>query len=218
MTTRGRRAAYSSVAERQPPDPRAAGRVAGCVQIDAVELRSSFFQINDEDPGDVTRFHTEWYATVNTVDDEMLRLGVGFRLRDHRHEGGDHDEDDFEDQAVMAFSDYVVTYRISEGADIAPDDLPSFADINGVFNCWPYWRQLVQSMFATMGLPPLLVPVFRVPLSANTSTTTKAVAKAPASGARKRTTVEVAKPGKPASTTSRKKPAKKSPSKPRKSG
>ena len=42
-------------------------------------------------------------------------------------------------------------------------DLQNFAEVNAVFNSWPYWRQLVQSMLPSMGVHKLVIPVFRFP-------------------------------------------------------
>jgi len=39
--------------------------------------------------------------------------------------------------------------------------LQAFADGNAMMNCWPYWRELVQSMVARMNLPPFVVPLLR---------------------------------------------------------
>lgn len=49
-----------------------------------------------------------------------------------------------------------------------PDDLrellfDAFAGLNGVYNAYPYLREHVQSTIGRMGLPPLVIPVFRVP-------------------------------------------------------
>ena len=38
----------------------------------------------------------------------------------------------------------------------------AFAQVNAVFNAWPYWRELVQASLARMSMPALTVPVFRV--------------------------------------------------------
>jgi hypothetical protein len=45
----------------------------------------------------------------------------------------------------------------------------AFAEINSVFNAWPYLREIVQTTTTRMNIPPVLVPIFRigVPLSAN---------------------------------------------------
>jgi hypothetical protein len=42
-----------------------------------------------------------------------------------------------------------------------PEELQAFADTNSLMNCWPYWRELVQSMVARMNLPPITVPLLR---------------------------------------------------------
>ena len=38
-----------------------------------------------------------------------------------------------------------------------------FASINGVYNAWPYIREAIQNTTARMCLPPLTLPVYRVP-------------------------------------------------------
>jgi hypothetical protein len=40
--------------------------------------------------------------------------------------------------------------------------LAAFANVNGIYNAWPYFRELVQSMASRAGLPPIVLPVFRV--------------------------------------------------------
>ena len=40
--------------------------------------------------------------------------------------------------------------------------LELFAQANGTFNLWPYWREFVQSTSTRMGLPALTVPSYRI--------------------------------------------------------
>jgi preprotein translocase subunit SecB len=54
----------------------------------------------------------------------------------------------------------VYALRAAEGLD--HEHFDAFAERNGIYNVWPYWREFVQSMTVRMGLPPLTVPVFRV--------------------------------------------------------
>lgn len=42
-----------------------------------------------------------------------------------------------------------------------PEDLQSFARLNGTFNVWPYWRELLQSTGNRVGLAGITVPVYR---------------------------------------------------------
>lgn len=38
-----------------------------------------------------------------------------------------------------------------------------FSEVNGTYNAWPYLREAVQDISARMGLPPITLPVYRVP-------------------------------------------------------
>jgi hypothetical protein len=42
----------------------------------------------------------------------------------------------------------------------------AFADVNGLYNSWPYLRELVHSTVIRMGIPPVVLPVYRVPTPA----------------------------------------------------
>jgi hypothetical protein len=39
--------------------------------------------------------------------------------------------------------------------------LKAFAEVNGTYNVWPYFRELFQSTITRMGLPPVVVPLYR---------------------------------------------------------
>ncbi|HEY1697865.1 MAG TPA: hypothetical protein VGG39_37145 [Polyangiaceae bacterium] len=38
-----------------------------------------------------------------------------------------------------------------------------FAEVNGTYNAWPYLREIVQDVTGRLGIPPITLPVFRVP-------------------------------------------------------
>jgi hypothetical protein len=57
-----------------------------------------------------------------------------------------------------------LAYDCQRVEDFNSGTLKSFAQLNGIYNAWPYWREIVQSLVARMGLPPLVVPVFRIPV------------------------------------------------------
>ena len=51
-------------------------------------------------------------------------------------------------------------YRL-QGAESFPEDaLQHFADLNGTYNVWPYWRELVQTFTCRAGLGAFVVPVY----------------------------------------------------------
>jgi hypothetical protein len=53
-------------------------------------------------------------------------------------------------------------YQLAEGFVPSPEEQNAFLAANAVFNCWPYWREFVQSTAGRMSLPPLTLPFFRV--------------------------------------------------------
>lgn len=59
-------------------------------------------------------------------------------------------------------------FELTYGLDSAPPAEPremlfnAFAHLNGMYNAWPYLRELVQNTTSRMTLPPVVLPVFRV--------------------------------------------------------
>lgn len=56
---------------------------------------------------------------------------------------------------------FLLIYEAPSVAEFPRANLEAFAKLNGVYNAWPYWREFVQNIVARMGLPRLVVPVFR---------------------------------------------------------
>ena len=57
---------------------------------------------------------------------------------------------------------FELRYHLPEGMQPDVEDLNAFAEINGVYNVWPYWREVVQNTFARMSLPPVTLPLYKV--------------------------------------------------------
>lgn len=64
---------------------------------------------------------------------------------------------------VQVDASFELVYSFPKEMEPAPgaEELKAFADTNAVMNCWPYWRELVQSNVSKMNLPPLVVPLLR---------------------------------------------------------
>jgi hypothetical protein len=63
---------------------------------------------------------------------------------------------------------YELRYRLPEGFEATFEDLEAFAQVNGAYNAWPYWRELIQNIFTRMNLSPVILPLFRVVKSVET--------------------------------------------------
>ncbi len=61
-----------------------------------------------------------------------------------------------------------ITCRLQADYDLASEYEPSaeeveaFRESNAIFNCWPYFREFVQSSLTRMNYPPLTVPFLRL--------------------------------------------------------
>lgn len=67
-----------------------------------------------------------------------------------------------DETALSIKATFVVTYSLDSFEDLSEENFRAFAELNGIFNAWPYWRELVQSTTARMGLDQVVVPVYRV--------------------------------------------------------
>jgi preprotein translocase subunit SecB len=58
---------------------------------------------------------------------------------------------------------YRAQYQLTGKHEVSQRDLAAFAQTISLLHVWPYWRELVQSMTTRMGLPPLTIPLFKIP-------------------------------------------------------
>jgi hypothetical protein len=74
-----------------------------------------------------------------------------------------HSEENEAEMPVSIKATFVLFYAVDSFDGIKDEHLKAFSTMNGVFNAWPYWRELVQNVTGRMGLTrPIVVPVFRL--------------------------------------------------------
>jgi hypothetical protein len=83
-----------------------------------------------------------------------ISVSVDFKF-DAKHE----DEAD----SVSLEATFLLIYEIDKQLSLDPICLDHFASVNGPYNAWPYWRELVQTATGRVGLASIVVPVFRPP-------------------------------------------------------
>jgi hypothetical protein len=59
--------------------------------------------------------------------------------------------------------EYELRYRVPPEFEARKTEVDAFAKVNGVFNAWPYFREYIQTTTQRMNLPPIIIPVYRVP-------------------------------------------------------
>jgi hypothetical protein len=102
---------------------------------------------------------------VQLPDDGVFIIRVDFAFSAHRMSEPDQEEKKSKtlDAAAIAVSvSFELNYRIPANASAPEDTLNEFAQINGIFNAWPYFREFVHAALARMGLPPFILPVYRL--------------------------------------------------------
>jgi hypothetical protein len=57
---------------------------------------------------------------------------------------------------------FVLIYSIPSFEGLADDQFAAFAQTSGLFNLWPFWRQIVHTTTLHLGLPPIILPTHRV--------------------------------------------------------
>jgi hypothetical protein len=58
---------------------------------------------------------------------------------------------------------FELRYRVPSDYPLMRMELAAFARVNGIYNAWPYFREIVQNITGRMGLPSLILPVYRIP-------------------------------------------------------
>lgn len=99
--------------------------------------------------------------TVHVLDATRLQVCPTFSLLAIPGATPEDEKDSDEDWVVKIEATYVVEYHVEGLERFSEAALIEFAQLNGVFNVWPYWRELVQSTLGRMNLPGLLVPIFK---------------------------------------------------------
>ena len=57
---------------------------------------------------------------------------------------------------------FAADYLMNSEHPIEPDDLGSFSP-NVMYHVWPYWREFIQNSLSRMRLPPVALPMLRLP-------------------------------------------------------
>jgi hypothetical protein len=131
-----------------------ASAVAKRVQIRDVRLVAISAQVHSRAPvGKV--FLNQDQEIRAEQSDGVVTVTIGFNLRGKQ-------EEDASDPLVTLAATFELTYALEGPGEVEEEQLRAFANVNGLFNAWPYWRECVQNVSARMDLPKLTVPVFRV--------------------------------------------------------
>lgn len=104
----------------------------------------------------ITQEHRCIPTEVNEEGARFIKVLAEFRFVATAKEEAKEDADVANLEAA-----FVLTYGLPSDAQFDSKCLKHFADLNGVYNAWPYWRELVQTATGRIGLAGIMVPVYR---------------------------------------------------------
>ncbi len=98
---------------------------------------------------------------------EAKKLNVTVELRLHGKE-----LEEGAPTVVSIETTYVATYRLRALESLTREHFQAFAEMNGIYNIWPFWREFVQNAISRMGIPGFTLPVIP-PITKQISNTLK---------------------------------------------
>lgn len=71
-------------------------------------------------------------------------------------------DDESSPPVVWIKAKFAVAYICESVGEIPQQNLEAFANTNGVYNAWPYWREIVMNTSMRLRVNPITIPVFRL--------------------------------------------------------
>lgn len=134
------------------------GGIAARVEIESIILAESSSRVD--------------VAALAALNDNGVMIAINIKSSAKKVDGGFESFADFdlvgktqdqENSILNIRAVFRLKYGLEDVKKVSKKDLAKFAEVNGVFNAWPYWREFVQGTIARMGLPHLTIPVLKVP-------------------------------------------------------
>lgn len=117
--------------------------------------------------GKLTSFKTNLAPAENALTFILLNFTAGVRLVDSEALTSAEDGNILseESQYLEIEAEFCAQYRLDPTAELEAQRpaIEEFGRYNLGFHVWPYWREYVQGTCARMGIPPIPVPMYRLP-------------------------------------------------------
>ena len=144
-----------------------AGKVARNVELDVIKLRHATVSTLEEAetlPEQVRidiKYRSTYERRGQDSDSPSVVLRVDFKLAVQVADAEDMSDEGSGPDFMSLEAGYLLAYQINPAAEFDEECLKHFAEANGPYNAWPYWRELVQSVSGRLGLPGLTIPLYR---------------------------------------------------------
>lgn len=171
MTTKTKRVSPSSknapVTEHQSADSAAHDIEAECaalvrsVKLSDLRLIDTSAKLHTDQFGaeaaEVLHVYTDVVQTCSErIAPDKLYCGVRISVKASHAKDGP--------AAITVYGEYSLIYDIASDLKFHQDASDKFAAKNGVFNAWPFFRELMHAATARMGLPAVTMSSYKLPL------------------------------------------------------
>ena len=145
-----------------------AGTVAA--EVDITEVRLVASQVRMGRPPE--RGHRKTLRVrhrAGVTDDReqsLIQVKVGLLLEEAPSEDAEaaakEAEGESPEDGLLIEATFLLAYRLAHLERFSEEQVQAFADVNAIYNAWPFWREYVYSTLARMALPPITLPVYRI--------------------------------------------------------
>lgn len=97
------------------------------------------------------------HETRREKEPDLLRVTVALTL-----DAAYDNEESKNNPTLTIQATYGILYKVVDLEKLSDDELGAFAEVNGSFNVWPFWRELCHSAMGRMGIEPSTIPTLRV--------------------------------------------------------
>jgi hypothetical protein len=133
--------------------------VAKHVQLRSIVLKSAHVEssiASDGPPEQISVSQQHRCTFEEKRHDEEREIHVTAEFRFVASQDGSGESSD----VVKLDAAFVLIYSLPDDAKFDDRCAKYFAELNGAYNAWPYWRELVQTATGRVGLGGIMVPVY----------------------------------------------------------
>lgn len=143
-----------SKAPRATTNLQLAGIVARHVQIQSINLVSATLTSNVDPRAPIEDIElSQMHRASYEVKTGEVEVSTEFRFSGHEQES--------EKEIIDLTGSYKLIYSLDTEDELPELAFEHFAKLNGPYNAWPYWRELVQTVAGRVGLGAIVLPVYR---------------------------------------------------------
>jgi hypothetical protein len=123
------------------------------VSMTAANLTTSLHPLNLPSSLEI---QTRYRAHQDTSDSEHMVVLIDFEFEGRAANAAAEGQ-----PAIRLDATFALVYKWKPDVSFPDGAEADFARLNGAYNVWPYWRELVQTVSGRVGLSGIIVPVFR---------------------------------------------------------